>query len=114
MSNTNLIASPAPRYLNNYGWSDVTPFEVVRVISDKTVEIREMNAELDPSWRPDGTPGGFCGHVLNNDSQKWIITSNPDAPVFRARLCKGGRWSVGGNARFVPSDKPVCFYDYNF
>ena len=114
MSNTNLIASPAPRYLNFRGYRDVIPFEVVRVISDKTLEIREMQAERDPTWVMDSVAGGFCRHVENNDSQRWIITSNLEAPVLRARRCKDGRYSVNGNACYMPSDKPVCFYDYNY
>jgi hypothetical protein len=32
-------------YANHYGYSDITPFEVVKVISDKTIEVREMDAE---------------------------------------------------------------------
>lgn len=114
MIDPNFTAPLAPKYLNLHGYSDVTPFEVIRVISDKTVEIREMKAERDPSWKPESVIGGFSRVVLNNDSQRWIITPDADAPVLRARRCKNGRWSVSGNARFMPSDRPVCFYDYNF
>jgi hypothetical protein len=28
-------------YANHCGYSDVTPYEVVRVVSDKTIEVRE-------------------------------------------------------------------------
>lgn len=113
-NDTNTVASTAPKFLNLHGYTDVTPYEVVRVISDKTVHIREMKCERDPTWVMDSVPGGFCRHVRNNDSQRWIITQDADAPVLRARRCKDGRWSVAGNARYMPSEKPVKFYDYNF
>jgi hypothetical protein len=104
----------APMYLNQYLVSDVTPFEVVRVISGKTLEIREMTATLDPSWTADRVPGGFAGHVRNNDSQRWIIKSEPSNPIVRARLTKSGRWSVGGSDRYLASDEAVYRYDFNF
>ena len=39
-------------YANKYGYSDVYPYEIVRVISAKTIEVREMDAERDPNWKP--------------------------------------------------------------
>jgi hypothetical protein len=109
-----MIAIAMPKYLNLYLWSDVKPFEVVRVISGKTLEIREMSATRDPSWTPDRVPGGFAGHVRNNDSQRWIIKSEPNNPIIRARLTKSGKWSVGGCDRYLVSDEPVYRYDFNF
>ena len=35
------------QYANHIAYSDVNPFEVVKVISDKTIEIREMDAVED-------------------------------------------------------------------
>ena len=113
MQTVNTVAN-TPKYLNYYLYSDVIPYEVVRVISSKTVEIRQMNATRDPSWIPDHVPGGFAGHVRNNDSQRWIITSNPHNPVIRARVTKNGRWSVRGCDRYIGEDFPVRRYDYNF
>ena len=34
-------------YCNMHGWSDVYPFEIIRVVSPKTIEVRAMIAELD-------------------------------------------------------------------
>ena len=42
-------------YANHYGYSDVTPYEVVKVISDKTIEVREMDAERDDSVQQEGS-----------------------------------------------------------
>ena len=77
-------------YANQYGYTDVNPFEVVRVISDKTIEIRAMKAERDPSFKPEFVPGGFSAVCLNDCQQKWIITSDDTAKVIRIRLGKKG------------------------
>jgi hypothetical protein len=101
------------KYANHYGYSDVYPFEVVRVISDKTIEVREMDAERDDSVKLEWLPGGFSGHCVNQRDQKWFITSNESNPVIRLRLNKKG-WQDKHGRRFGLSDKPVRFYDYNF
>lgn len=101
-------------YANQYGWSDVNPFEVVKVISDKTIEVREMDAERDESVKLDWAVGGFAGHCINQRDQKWFITSNEQNPVVRIRLSKNGVWKDKHGRKFDLSDKPVRFYDYNF
>ena len=101
-------------YANQYGWSDVNPFEVVKVISDKTIEVREMDAQRDESVKLDWAVGGFAGHCINQRDQKWFITSNEQNPVVRIRLSKTGVWKDKHGRRYGLSDKPVKFYDYNF
>lgn len=101
------------KFANLIGYSDITPYEVLRVISDKTIEIREMKSELDPSWKPEMIPGGFSAHTVNNSEQKWVITPNVEGLVVRARLQKNGKWkSAMGEHRL--STAPRRFYDYNF
>jgi hypothetical protein len=78
------------KYANHYGYSDVNPFEVVRVISDKTIEVREMDAERDDSVKMDFHVGGFFAHCSNQRDQKWFIKSDETAPVVRIRLGKNG------------------------
>ena len=102
------------QYANRIGYSDVDPFEVVRRISDKTIEIREMNAVRDESVKLEFSPGGFCGHFHDQHKQKWIITSNPDSPVKRIRLRKNGSWYDAGGSKYRLADEPRKFYDYNF
>jgi len=101
-------------YANHIGWSDVNPYEVVRVISDKTLEIREMNAERDESWKPEIVVGGFAGHCVNQNEQRWIITSDDSREVVRIRLSAKKGWQDKHGRRFSLSEKPVKFYDYNF
>jgi hypothetical protein len=102
------------KYANNHGYTDAYPFEIVRVVTDKALEIRSMNATLDPTWKPDMIPGGFAAHTTNNHSQRWIYESNPTARVIRIRLHKNGQWKDSSGSRYVLADKPLRFHDYNF
>jgi hypothetical protein len=100
-------------YANMISYSDVTPFEVVRTISDKTLEIREMACEFDSSVKLEFHPGGFVGHFSNQRAQRWHITSDTTRSVIRIRLNKDG-WRDRHGQKYVLGDKPVKFYDYNF
>ena len=100
-------------FANHIGYSDITPYEVVRVVSDKTLEIREMDAQRDESVKLDWVVGGFSGICLNQRDQNWVITSNEQNRVTRIRLGKKG-WKDAHGRRFELSAEPVKFYDYNF
>lgn len=100
-------------YANYKGYSDTRPYEVIRWVSDKTAEIRQMDAELDPSWEPEWVSGGFAGSCTNQHTQTWIYSSNPEYKVIRMRLRKDGRW-YSAYGRHALSDEPRMFYDYNF
>ena len=102
------------KYANYIGYSDVYPCEVIREVSDKTLEIRSMDAERDTSWEPITAPGGFMGHTINQQSQRWFITRNAENSVFRIRRRKDGRWYDKHSRRYSLSDEPIRFYDYNF
>lgn len=106
-------ADHAPRYANHLGYSDVDPYEIVRVVSSKTLDIREMDAERDESVKLDWAVGGFAGHCINQREQKWNITSNTENRVVRIRLGKQG-WKDAHGRRYNLSNTPVKFYDYNF
>jgi hypothetical protein len=97
-----------------YGYSDVDAYEIVKVISDKTIEIRKMDTEHDISHLKQSV-GGFFGHVENQRNQKVTYASNPDAEVIRIRRKKNNpeEW-CNGNLRFGLTEKPYAFYDYNF
>lgn len=101
------------KYANHFGYSDVTPYEVVKVISNKTLEVRKMKYELDSDWKPEFIIGGFAGHCVNQWQQKWNITSDESNKVIRIRLGKKG-WKSACGFRFELSETPKRFYDYNF
>ena len=100
-------------YANHYSYTDINPFEIVRRISDKTIEIREMAAERDESVKLEWVPGGFSAICLNDHAQKWHISSDPTAKVIRIRLGKNG-WKDKHGRQFSLSDKPKKYYDHNF
>lgn len=107
------------KFANLRMYSDVVPFEVVRVVSGKTVEIREMKAELDPNWKPEMVVGGFSAHCTNQASQKWIFESNPSAPIIRCRKVKARssnfnlEWKSEYGHHYMEA-APRKFHDYNF
>jgi len=101
------------QYANQYGYSDVTPFEVVRTVSERCLEVREMDAERDESVALEFAVGGFSAVCTNQRQQKWFINQNAQNPVIRIRLNKKG-WQDKYGRRFNLADQPVKFYDYNF
>lgn len=98
------------KFANYHGYSDIVPYEIVRHVSEKTLEIREMKAVVADDWKPDHLPGGFSGVCINQNDQKWFITSDPSNCIIRIRLSKKG-W---GKGKFNLSGKPCKFHDYNF
>ena len=101
------------KYANHYSYTDIDPFEVVRVVSDRTLEIREMNTDRDDSVALEFHVGGFAAHCSNQRDQKWIITSDTSNKVIRIRLGKGG-WRDAHGRKFALSEQPHKFFDYNF
>jgi hypothetical protein len=101
------------KYANHLGYSDIDPYEVIRVVSDKTLEVREMHCERDESVKLEFHVGGFSAHCSNQRDQNWFITPNEQGRVFRIRLGKNG-WKDAHGRRFALGDEPVKFYDYNF
>lgn len=109
----NAVQVTALNYANRIGYSDVEPFEVVREVSAKIIEVRRMAAQLDPSWKPEMHAGGFAAHCSNQYSQKWIITSDEGAQVIRLHMRKDGCFYYQGS-KFRREAAPRKFHDYNF
>jgi len=101
-------------YANHVGYSDITPYEIVKVISDKTLEVREMDAKLAEGQKPEFIVGGFSAHCINQHQLKYDISSNPEYKVIRIRLRKNGCFYSSNGERFKLADEPQKFYDYNF
>ena len=102
------------KFANKCGWTDKTPYEIVRVVSDKTLEIREMDFEMVENFKPEFVQGGFVGHCVNQNKQEYTYTSNESYPVIRIRLNKKGQWRDKYRDSYQLANKPVRFYDFNF
>ena len=101
-------------YANRMSYSDITPYEIVRHISAKTIEVREMEYILDPAWKPEVIPGGFLGHCVNQRSQTYTYASDASRDSVRLRQHKNGMWYDADGNKFMLAEQPVRFYDYNF
>lgn len=101
-------------YANMIGYSDITPFEVLSISkSGKQITIRAMEANPDPSFKPEFHAGGFVANCSNQSEQKWIIERNPDGVVLKAHKRADGYFhSAWGKHRIEAA--PRRFYDYNF
>lgn len=100
-------------HANFHGYSDKHPYEIVKVVSPRTLEVRLVDAELDPSWKPEIIKGGFCGHTVNNHSQKWLYNANTNNPTIRIRRRKDGYY-YSATGRHALATAPSKFHDYNF
>jgi hypothetical protein len=98
-------------YCNRFFYSDIKPYEIVGVNkTGKTLTLRAMDTKIDKSWKPEFIEGGFSGHCVNNNEQKWTFTSNPKNATFQVRLSKKGY----GKGDFYVGPEPRHKYDYNF
>jgi len=100
-------------YANHYGWSDVTPYEVIKTISAQTVEVRELRA-VQTVFPKEWVSGGFAGHCVDNHNQKYEYHQEPGNPIKRIRWSKAkNNWYYHG-MKFLMEDNPYKHYDYNF
>jgi hypothetical protein len=101
-------------HVSEYLYTDVRAFEIVKVISDKTIEVRQMATKHDISHLTQHV-GGFSAHTENQRNQKVTYASEPNNPVIRIRRKKNNPelWTSNGS-RFGLTQEPYAFYDYNF
>lgn len=96
------------------GWSDRAAYHVVAIsASRRTLTLARATAKLDPTWKPIVAPGGFVGHCLNNNEQRWLIEENPNGDRVTVRLHKNGQWRAANGNRYSIGEARE-FHDYNF
>jgi hypothetical protein len=100
-------------YATHYAYSDINPYEVLRVVSDNCLEVRAMNHENDPNDMPTFVPGGFSAICTHFGSR--VISVDPKGKVFKIRRTKRNpeRWTYKG-MRFALDKEPRAYYDHNF
>jgi hypothetical protein len=101
-------------YANQLGYSDITPFEVIRVVSDKCLEVRSMNYTQTNAKEMVFHVGGFAAHCSNQNDQKWDITSDENGYVFKIRKNVRGIWKNKHGDTYSVGDQPRRRYDFNF
>ena len=100
-------------FANFCGYSDVEPYEITSIVSDKCIEVRAMDTSKQKT-KLDFHVGGFSAHCSNQGDQKYDYTSNSENSVQRIRLRKNGGWMNKYDQRFSIAKAPHKFYDYNF
>ena len=104
------------KFATYVGYTDCEPYEIIRVISEQTIEIRPMETKLINAADLNFEVGGFSAHCTNGRAQKYSYESNPDADTIRIRKRKGsstGLWGKG-SLNFYLAEEPYKYYDYNF
>lgn len=97
-----------------YGYSDVEAYEIVKVISENTLEIRRLHADFDISHLKQHV-GGFSAHVENQRAQKVTYRSDENNDTMRIRRKKNNPELWGyKNSKFRLETEPYAFYDFNF
>lgn len=100
------------KYAMMHGYSDIKAFEIVNVISDRTIEVRRLNATR--GFKPEFEVGGFSAHCTNNDNQKWTFESDESNPIIRLRKAKNSDYWLNRGTKFRIGKEPYEKYDYNF
>ena len=78
-------------------WTDITPYEVVRVVSAKTIEIRELDVKI------------IGGDYLDPE---YKLISNDENQIERARLGKMGWKLADGKKIYIGHAR--YYYDPSF
>jgi len=100
-------------HANFHGYSDKHPYEIVKVVSPRTLEVRLVDAQLDTTWKPETVKGGFSGYTVNNHEQKWLYNTNAKNDTVRIRRRKDGYY-YSAIGRHALATAPSKFHDYNF
>ncbi len=95
-----------------YLYSDSHAGTIVKV-TKCTVTVRRDKAILNPNFKPEIIPGGFCGHCTNQNEQSY--TYEPDENGVLTTVY----WSKKYNQYGLPGNLQLGkgrheFYDYNF
>lgn len=92
------------KYVSKAGYSDVDIIgKIVGVKGKRTYLVQCMNATRQTA-ELQYVVGGFAGHCINQDNQKWDFTTSNE--VVEVKNLK--------NSRLVITDNPFHYYDYNF
>ena len=96
------------KYINRYGWSDITPVgKIIGIKGKTTVVIQPIEAGPNKT-KMEFITGGFSAHAVNNDEQSYDYFE--EGEPFEIRLSN----SALANMHWSISDRPHKKYDFNF
>ena len=101
-------------FANKIGYSVITPFEVIRIVSDKCLEVRAMNYVQTNTQDMVFHAGGFAAHCANQNDQKWDIQPDAEGYVFKIRKNVRGTWKDKHGDTYAVETKARRRYDFNF
>ena len=93
-------------------YTDVEAYTII-ARTPQTLTLQRAKAKLAADWKPEIIPGGFAGHCVNNNEQRWEIEPDPNGYIKKAY------WSEAKCGFFVEGSCRVSLgycehYDYNF
>lgn len=95
-----------------YLYSDSHAGTIVKV-TKCTVTVRRDKAILDPNFKPEIIPGGFCGHCTNQNEQSYTYEPDESGELTTVYWSKKyNQYGLPGNLRLGKGRHE--FYDYNF
>ena len=95
-----------------YLYSDSHAGTIVKV-TKCSVTVRRDKATLDPNFKPDIIPGGFCGHCINQDEQSYTYEPDENGTLTTVYWSKKyNQYGLPGNLRLGKGRHE--FFDYNF
>ncbi len=99
-----------PQYVNRHDDKGTLPFEVVEPVSAGELLIREMSCDRVKGW----TPTMIMGQCINESDQRWEITSDPEALMFRIRRDRHGDWKDASGKIYDLAENPIRFHRFSF
>ena len=79
----------------------------------KSLTIRQDKAILDPNFKPEFIPGGFCGTVVNQYDQSYTYEPDENGRIYKAYWSDRKRGFYVEKCLYVSKGRHE-FYDYNF
>lgn len=95
-----------------YLYSDRHAGTIVNV-TKRSVTVRRDRATLNPDFKPEIIPGGFCGHCINQNEQSYTYEPDENGALTTVYWSKKyNQYGTPGNLQLGKGRHE--FYDYNF
>lgn len=92
-------------------WTDKHAYTIIARTAN-TLTLRRCKAILDPDFKPDFIPGGFCGTVINQHEQRYSYEEDENGHIIKAYWSEKNKCFRWDGLYVVPGRHE--FYDYNF